>query len=220
MEKTEEKQIRVLLMDPKSHLMQDIARSLQKNNCIAPLPVSEDVTPFSELITTHQPDIILCDIDYRGRCDFSILNEVERVSEGKPKVIGFTDCDDIAVAATFIYQGGWGFELKNCGVDEIALAVLRVSQGHCFVCTSLVNNFFFETVHELSPPTPEHLKALTETEGMALAIYKRDGDVKEVALELKITVSTAETHLRNIRRKLGIHSKDQMLRKLAFTVLE
>ena len=66
MERREEKQIRVLLMDPTSHLMRGIARSLQKNDCIAPLTVSEDATPFPELITTHQPDIILCDIDYGG----------------------------------------------------------------------------------------------------------------------------------------------------------
>src|SRR5947209_15905591 len=53
---------------------------------------------------------------------------------------------------------------------------------------------------------PDPIGCLTEREKSTFALYAQGCVVKEIAGVLNISVKTAETHLNNIRRKLGTRS--------------
>jgi DNA-binding NarL/FixJ family response regulator len=112
-------------------------------------------------------------VDYGGRCDFSIIHEIEWVSDGHTRVIALSDSEDIANAALCFYQGGWGYELKNCGEDETDMAIRRVVKGYHFVCTALGGDFLLDAVLATPPLNPDLLKKLTPKERSVLAILKR-----------------------------------------------
>jgi DNA-binding NarL/FixJ family response regulator len=212
--------VRALLVDGQSMLMKGIADSLREEKRIELLDVAEDGVSFSELIPAHQPDVILCDVDYGGKCDFSILREVDQGSGNRPKIIAFSDCADMAYVAAFFYNGGWGYELKSCHEDEIDIAIRRVMQGHHFVCSALGGDFMYDVVMASPPIYPGLLKILTDRESEVLAMVREGKNAKDVARELERAERTARTHIDSILKKLGIHSQDELRRRLIYTVLE
>jgi DNA-binding NarL/FixJ family response regulator len=182
--------------------MQGIAVKLRDEKRIELLDVAEDEATFSEIIAVHRPDVVLCDVDYGGKCDFSILREAEQTAEVRAKVIALSDCEDMAYVAAFFNNGGWGYELKSCHEDEIDIAIRRVMQDRHFVCSALGGDFIYEVVIASPPLNPTLLEFLTDRESEILVLIKEGKNAKAIATELGRAERTARTHIDNIPKKV------------------
>jgi two-component system NarL family response regulator len=82
--------------------------------------------------------------------------------------------------------------------EEIKCAIDAVMAGERYLCTGAQGS--------LAPFTPPERELLTNREQTILLQLAHGRSNKEVALALDISVRTAETHRKNIKRKLGISS--------------
>lgn len=55
---------------------------------------------------------------------------------------------------------------------------------------------------------------LTEREATVARLYARGYTLQKVADELHITKSTAQSHIKHVYRKLGVHSRDELIELL------
>jgi len=97
-----------------------------------------------------------------------------------------------------------GFVLKQDGFEELNYAIRTMLKGGFYAPPSMSGSM----VNSSTDPDP--IGCLTEREKSTFALYAQGYVVKEIAGVLNISVKTAETHLNNIRRKLG-HSKGATL---------
>lgn len=63
---------------------------------------------------------------------------------------------------------------------------------------------------ELNPKSIENIKLLTKREKQILTHIGNRFSTKEIAILLSLSPSTIETHRKNIRRKLGLETKDKL----------
>jgi DNA-binding NarL/FixJ family response regulator len=91
-----------------------------------------------------------------------------------------------------------GFVLKQDGFEELNYAIRTMLKGGFYAPPSMSGSM-------VNPTTdPDPIGCLTEREKSTFALYAQGYVVKEIAGLLNISVKTAETHLNNIRRKLGL----------------
>ena len=62
---------------------------------------------------------------------------------------------------------------------------------------------------------PIHLEDLSETESKVCRLLAARMTYKEIARELGISVNTVKTHVQNVYSKLGVHSRSQVIKKMA-----
>ncbi len=65
-----------------------------------------------------------------------------------------------------------------------------------------------------APPAPAGEGLLTEREAAVARLYARGYSLQKVADELRITRSTAQSHIKHVYRKLGVHSRDELIELL------
>ena len=66
---------------------------------------------------------------------------------------------------------------------------------------------------ETRAPTGAVAGVLTEREGAVARLYMRGYSLQKVADELHITKSTAQSHIKHVYRKLGVHSRDELIER-------
>lgn len=126
-----------------------------------------------------------------------------------------------AVAVALVGMGArWAFE--RSGMGEVgALPVLGGTAGPAPVPGgarvaggAVAGAATVAGVPLAAPPAPAGEGLLTEREAAVARLYARGYSLQKVADELHITRSTAQSHIKHVYRKLGVHSRDELIELL------
>jgi len=90
-----------------------------------------------------------------------------------------------------------GFILKQDSMEELNYAIKTMLRGGFYTPPSFSSAFMDPSVD------PDPVEHLTVREKSAFALYAQGYVVKDIANTLHVSMKTAETHLNNLRRKLG-----------------
>lgn len=129
----------------------------------------------------------------RGNCDTPIL------------VISVMTSERAVVAA--IRSGANGYIVKDGSDREIANAITEVMAGNYPLSPALARHLF----RLVAGPTPDPATDvdLTERETDALRCIGRGLSYEQTAAEMGVSLSTVQSHVRNLYRKLDVHSQTQ-----------
>jgi len=97
-----------------------------------------------------------------------------------------------------------GFVLKQDSFEELNYAIRTMLRGGFYMPPSM-SGAMVEPSMESDP-----IECLTPRERSAFALYAQGYVVKDIASCLHVSVKTAETHLNNLRRKLGHPNRAQV----------
>lgn len=150
-------------------------------------------------------DLALIDI---GLPDISGIEVVSRVRERHPDapimVVSVISAERSVLAA--IRAGARGYVLKDDSTTEISEALQQTLQGNYPISPSLARYLFKlagarDKAADLAELTPKELELLKH-----LACGR---SYAEAGKEMGIAISTVQTHIRNLYRKLDVHSQVQ-----------
>jgi DNA-binding NarL/FixJ family response regulator len=147
-------------------------------------------------------DVVLMDIDMPV---MDGIEATERIKKARPevRVVVLSMHEDAAVVKRLIAVGADGYLVKNCGKDELLLALRNVHQGQRHFASALM-----EAVLRGEEPAAERtmeLKQLSEREIEVLAALAEGMGNKEIGERLFISPRTVDTHRTNLMNKLGVH---------------
>jgi len=158
-------------------------------------------------ISESNPDIVLMDIQLPGR---SGLEGIRELREALPNidVIVLTIHEKDEVVFEALRAGACGYLVKGEDTDGLLQSIREAHTGGAPMSTRiarLVVHSFDATPKLPSPLTPRETEVLTELcNGKS---YKMIGEA------LFISVETVRRHLKNIYRKLEVHSNSQAVAK-------
>lgn len=112
-----------------------------------------------------------------------------------------------------IQAGARGYILKGDSETAIAHAIEQVAQGNYPISPSLARVLF-----KLASPSREvagagDVFALTPRESETLQLIAEGNTYDEVSRHMNISLATVQTNIRNLYRKLGVHSQMQAVKK-------
>ncbi|MCX6537429.1 MAG: response regulator transcription factor [Acidobacteria bacterium] len=151
----------------------------------------------------HPPEIILLDIGLPGMSGLDGIQQFKELSPATHVIIltVFEDTDKIVRA---ICAGAAGYLLKTSPAEKIAQAIREVLGGGAPMTPQIARSVLGLFARMAGPP-PEH--GLSQREKETLEFLVQGLATKEIADRLDLSIHTVDTHLRNIYRKLHVHSR-------------
>ncbi|MBI2918261.1 MAG: response regulator transcription factor [Chloroflexi bacterium] len=154
-----------------------------------------------------KPDIVIMDI---GLPDMNGLEATGIIKESQPdtKVVMLTMHEDEDYFFRALKVGAHGYVVKGAQVEDILAALRAAQQGGIFLYPVLAKTL----VNEYLAGDSGAAGVLSPREGEVLRGIAQGMTNKEIASQLSISVTTAQTHRSRIMEKLGLHSQAELIR--------
>ena len=157
-------------------------------------------TEAVELWKTHQPDVVLMDLQMPGLSGVNAINEM-RVADPNVRVIILTTFDGDEDIYRAMRAGAKAYLLKDVNRDELFQCIRAVHAGKYFLLPNVAAKLAGrQSVDELTPRELDVLRLLAEGKPNKL-----------VAADLGIGEVTVKSHVRAIFTKLNVLSRTEAI---------
>jgi two-component system, NarL family, response regulator NreC len=198
---------RILLADDHALIRQGLKALLEKQQGFQVVGEASDGQEALLSVEKTQPDVAIIDIS------MPVLNGIEaarelKKSSPKTKVILLTQHDEDQYVTESLRAGVRGYVLKRQAGDDLVHAIQEVCRGSVYLSPSisrtLVEAYLSKTYVPADP--------LSGRERQVLQLVGEGKSTKDVAVQLGISVKTAESHRARLMKKLGIHETASLVR--------
>lgn len=190
--------LKVLLIDDHPLMRRGIKQLVElDDNFEVVADVSSGTEGISVALQTS-PDVIILDLNMKGLSGLDTLKGL-RAEGVDARILTVSDAkNDIY---TLIDAGADGYLLKDTEPDTLLEQIKRIAQGEVILSDS-IKNLLLERTHEDNP-----LDSLTDREMGVLRQIATGLSNKQIAAQLFISEETVKVHIRNLLRKLNVHSR-------------
>lgn len=172
-------------------------------------PPVHDPERAVELCRAHQPDVVLMDIEFRGRIDG--IEATRRIKEVSPatKVVIMTAHDDERMLVEAVEAGACGFLGKEEAAEQVLAAARAAAEGEALIDPDLLARLLqrVSKEREARREVRRRFERLTGREWEILRELSQGRRNDDIAARMVISPQTVQTHVRNLLGKLEVHSK-------------
>lgn len=177
---------------------------------------ADSVAQAQQLAAAASADVYLVDLalpDGRGE---SLLQWLAQQCPSAELLV-FTVFGEESRLLGALQAGATGYVLKGCSVDELLSAIEQIRTGGApispLLARMLLRQFRVEADAQLGErPKEVPSVSLSERETEVLQLVARGYVNREIADHLCISPATVGTHIKNLYRKLSVHSRVQVVR--------
>ena len=159
------------------------------------------------LVAAARPDVVVLDLVMPGMSGLEAIPAIKCACPASHILIltSFTAHEQVVAA---LQAGATGCMIKDSSPEELLAAIRTVARGesalHPLVAQSLVQHLARPTVRR------DTLSDLTAREREVLSLVGQSLANQQIADQLKVSIRTVHTHIRNILDKLGLSSRLQI----------
>jgi DNA-binding NarL/FixJ family response regulator len=197
--------LRILIADDHEVARQGIRALLESHPGWEVCAEAKDGREAVELASNSKPDIVLLDI---GMPNLNGLDAARQILAMSPaiRILILTMHDAEQVVREVLAAGARGFVLKSDAARDLVAAVDALQHRRTFFTTRVTQMVLNGYLHPEKESQPSVKAVLTPREREVIQLLAEGKTSKEVAVALKLSVKTAETHRTNLMRKLDLHS--------------
>lgn len=189
-----------LLIDDHPLMRQGIRQLLELEPDFDVVGEASNGTDGLALALKVQPDLIILDLNMKGISGLDTLRAMRR--EGiDARIVVLTVSDDPADIQTLLDAGVDGYLLKDSDTAELLGKIHQAAKGEMVLSEAVKQHL----ARRHSQPNPLH--SLTDRERDVLQWIATGMSNKQIANQLYISEETVKVHIRNLLRKLNVHSR-------------
>jgi DNA-binding NarL/FixJ family response regulator len=197
--------IKILLIDDHQVILESLKllfRSIENVEVVGTLTDSQKVDEFLE---NHTVDLVISDYHIPNISGVDLTLQI-RKKYPHIKVLLLTMAEDAIHIRGAIKAGVNGYIFKKTGRDELEKAIERIMSGKKYFSEAVIEELAANDGNDLNNAQPETIQHLTEREIEILRLIAMEFSSNEIADKLFISLSTVETHRRNLFQKLDVKS--------------
>jgi two-component system, NarL family, response regulator LiaR len=201
--------LRVILADD-DPLARRVVRDVLQESGVVVIAEASGGREAVELSLHYKPDVVLLDIVMP---DLDGLTAMRRILAQEPTIciVLLTATDDDKIALLGLRMGASGFLAKDIDVDVLPKALMGAHNGEAVVSRRttmrLVENL--RRVRDDGAGLRPVRSTLTAREWEILDLLCQGSSTEDIAFALVVSVETVRSHVKNLLRKLGVHSRHE-----------
>jgi DNA-binding NarL/FixJ family response regulator len=204
-------EIKVAIFEDNNNMREGLFQLIngsQGFSCTGAFPNCDDLV---NRIRSASPDVIVMDIEMPG---ISGIEGVKLVKENFPemKILMETIFEDDAKIFDSICAGAEGYILKNTPPVEILDAIKEIYEGGSPMTPTIANRVL-KMIKKQRTSDSKNIFNLTNREKEILSCLVEGMSYKLIADECTISIDTVNVHIKNIYKKLQVHSKSEAVAK-------
>lgn len=162
------------------------------------------------------PDVVVMDVSMP---QLNGLKATEKLKQSCPqiKILTLTRHSDDGYLQQLLRAGASGYILKQSAPDELLHAIRAIAKGGRYLDPSIAGKVLGTYARQHGATHALLVSELTDREEDVLRKIAWGYSNKEIAAQLDLSVKTVEAHKANALRKLGMHSRIDIVR---FAVLQ
>lgn len=195
--------VSVFIVDDHYMVIEGIRSLLQNEKHIEWLGHATNGDSCLAFLRTRQPDVIFMDINLP---DISGIDLCREVKEKFPSIfiIGLSTFNQQSFISKMMDNGASGYVLKNAGKEELLTALDAVACGKTYLS--------LEAARMVDQKPIGNLPTITRREKQVLELIADGLTTQEIADKLFVSVTTVETHRKNLLSKLEARNVAAMIR--------
>lgn len=205
------KEIRVAIFEDNHHLRDGLFNLLEASKDFTCVGAFAHCMHVVENIEETRPDVILMDIEMP---EVSGIEAVKRIRVKFPdvKILMETIFEDDDKIFQSICNGAQGYILKNMPPEEILNSIKEIQEGGAPMSPVIASKVLTQFRYNLSGATTESFN-LSAREKEILKCLVDGMSYKLIADACFISADTVNGHIKNIYKKLQVHSKSEAVIK-------
>ena len=205
--------INVAIIEDNFQYRTTISIILQLNENIKLIHKLESCDEVISLFGSQKPEVVLMDIDLVGKSGIQGTWDIKK-KWPDIKVLILTVFEDDEKIFEAIKAGANGYLLKKDSPQKILDAIEAVSKGE-----SPMNGMIAAKVLDYFHQSKKkalllHDTNLTEREKEILHLLIKGISYKKIASDIFISIETVNSHIKNVYRKLDVHSRSELASRL------
>ena len=198
--------IRVFITDDHEMYLEGLALLLGKQEDIEVIGTAGSGKDLLEQVGTLTADILLLDVYMPGMAEEDLLQHIRQIRP-EMKIIYLTLLRGTRYVHKLTRHNIQGYVLKNAPVEELLLAVRTVHDGGSYFSKDINiadREEDFRSTITIEDKQIDEILSRREVE--VLKLICREYSNAEIAEKLFLSVSTVETHRKNLIAKLGVNN--------------
>jgi DNA-binding NarL/FixJ family response regulator len=176
-------------------------------NCMAKYSNAEDALKY---LPAQKPDVVLMDIQLPKMSGIECVENLMQKSPGL-QIMMLTVYEDNEQVFKSLVAGATGYILKRTPPAELLEAIRELHEGGSPMSDQIARKVV-QTFQQIGKSSKE-TEILSERETEILSYLAKGYQDKEIAEKFFLSVKTIRTHLRNIYKKLHVHSRTEAVLK-------
>lgn len=204
--------LRVIVAGPDQRERRALREALQQRDEFVVVAEAADGVEVVELALHYRPDVVVLEAALPRLDGFEV---VRRIHRGAPAVRIVVLAEDLPHERQLdaLRAGASGFLAKGVPLSRMPEAVRAVARGEAAISRSLTMTL---VEHLRAAPQPGHgmrpvRSVLTTREWEVVDLMLAGAATAQIAARLVLTEDTVYTHVKNIMRKLGVHSRREVV---------
>jgi DNA-binding NarL/FixJ family response regulator len=200
--------IRIVIADDHELIREGIKKIIRSSRDMRIVGEAADIEGTIRLAEEHAPDILILDINLPGHDGLEGLEQVRRRFPGMSILI-LSMYPEERFAIRALKTGAAGYITKAMAAEELVKAIRKVMAGGSYISPRLAE-LLAQDVR--APRNTGPHESLTNRELQILRLIGAGRQIKQVAAELSISVSSVNTYRSRIFRKMGLSSNAALIR--------
>ena len=201
--------IRILIVDDHPVVRHGLSNLLSSHPDFEIVAEAEDGAQVIPLLAAHKTDIILLDIQMKGKSGIDVASQVIR-SYPQVKIIILTTYDDPSYVDQALEAGVHGFLLKSASHETFPDSIRAVMRGERLLSPSLVSNVL-TNYQKLAQEQAKREAGLSAEDLDILTRISEGASNKTIAEEFFWSEATVKRRLQEILEKLGVSNRAQAI---------
>lgn len=194
--------IRVLIADDHGLVRAGIRALLEKQSKMEVVDEASNGREALALATRHRPDVVLMDISMPELNGLEVVRQLARDIPQVRCIILSMHADEEHVWQA-LKAGAAGYLVKGGSLAELELAITSVAQGETYLSPGVSGPVIKEYVRRTSHDG-DSADNLTTRQREILQMIAEGKTTKQMALILKVSVKTIESHRAQLMKRVGV----------------
>lgn len=203
--------IRILLVDDHAVLRSGLRLLINSQADMEVVGERGNGNEVFEALDDLKPDILLLDLALPGMDGIAVIKAL-RESGKTVKVLVLTMYEEEGYLKSAIESGADGYLLKKAADSELLTALRMVAQNARYVDPAVAGNLVSRIWSGKNSKTRDLKQELSDREREVLKYIALGFTNKQIASELVVSVKTVESHKANIKFKLNLNKRSELVR--------